>query len=88
MTRLFCLIGWHKWTFESKNIVRHKTEANYDSAFAYFQYGSSNFYHYECDKCGKKQWVAERICTGIGIAFDPIYRKKIPGDDFPYNRSK
>ena len=79
MGSLRCSLGFHKWSEESKNKILHTREANYDSAFAYFEYGSSNFYQYECERkgCGKKQWYAERINTGIGVAHSPIYRKKL-----------
>ncbi len=75
MKRILCVFGFHKWSFESKNLVKHKREANYKSAFAYFEYGSSNYYQYECEICAKKQWYSERICVGIGL--NRTYRTKI-----------
>ncbi len=56
-----CSLGFHKWSFESKNLPKHKREANYDSIYMYEYYGESTFYEYECGRCGKKQWYSETV---------------------------
>jgi len=71
MEYILCLLGFHKWSFESKMIPKHKREQSKHLFDAMF-YGSSKFYQYECERCDKKQWYA--IGTTL---FDGYYKRKI-----------
>jgi len=66
-SKIKCILGFHKWDDASTILPVHEREEP-ESVFGAMVYGSSKFYHYECERCGKKQWVSENYNTWSGYS--------------------
>ncbi len=75
MRKLLCFLGFHKWSFESKTISKHKRDKSED-LITDFVYGNSKFYQYECECCNKKQWYSENYNAFSGFSKRKLNTKK------------